>query len=103
MAGHTPKGSDGQFEIGLFGDLSQFDELERKVAHLIQRFGEMQAENAEMKLKLNELENDLQKQNSEIDLSINQRDLLIRNQRDSDRDELIKSKIMDLIAKLDKY
>jgi hypothetical protein len=98
--GQNLKGGDGQFEIGLFGDYSHFEELEERVKALIQNYKTLQNENSELKTRIFNIERELQEKSNQFDLMIAQRDILIKNQRDPVRDELIKQKILDLIEKI---
>jgi uncharacterized protein (DUF3084 family) len=92
---------EDQYQLGLFMDLTQFEELEKKIISLLQRQEKMQAENTELHSRLGGLEEQVHLLNAEKEKLIAQHDELLNNQRDKNKEELIRHKVVDLLQKLE--
>jgi chromosome segregation ATPase len=92
---------EDQFQLGLFMDLTQFEELERRIVGLLERQEKIQAENKELNTRLGTLEEQLQHLSQENEDLTAQRDELVNNQRDRDKEELIRHRVVDLLQKLE--
>ena len=102
MAEEAERGDHEQFEIGLM-DLSQFDELERKVVGVIQRLGELRSQNTELRDRISALESEMRSKNEENERLIAEREELLHNRKDEQRENLIRQKVQELLKKLDEY
>jgi len=91
----------GQFELSLFMDLSQFEELERRVNALIDQQRKLRVENDELRSKVSDLEDQITLKAQENSQLTAQRDELLSNQRDLQKEELIRCKVTDLLQKLE--
>jgi regulator of replication initiation timing len=91
----------GQFELGLFMDLTQFEDLERKIVGLIERQDQLRLENNELRARINTLEEQLQRAGEENQRLLSQCTELSANQRDKDKEELIRHKVVDLLQRLE--
>lgn len=92
---------EGQYQLGLFMDLSQFEELEKKIVSLLERQEKVQAENAELCKRVGELDEQIHLLNSENKKLAAQHEELLNNQRDKNKEELIRHKVVDLLQKLE--
>lgn len=97
------RGEHEQFEIGLFMDLSQLDELERKVVGVIQRLEELRAQNSDLRDTISALKGDIRTKTEENDRLVRERDGLLHNQRDEKKESLIRKKLEELLKKLENY
>ena len=97
-ARHHP---EGQFELGLFMDLAQFEELERRVHGLIEKQDQAQRENAELHHQIKDLRHQLRILQEEREQWNAQQQKLLANQRDPQREELIRQKVAELLGKLE--
>ena len=95
MTSDEQKNAGFQIEIDPFNDLSQFDELERKVIAVVQRLEEMRAENSELRDRIRALENEIRQKNQENE------DLL--TQRDVKRETIIRQRLQELLRKLEGF
>lgn len=89
-----------QFEIG-FMDLSQFDELERKVVGVIKRLGELRSQNTELRDRIGALESEMRSKSEENERLIAEREELLHNQKNEQKEDLIRQKVQELLKKLD--
>ena len=87
-----------QFEIGLFMDFSQFEELEQKVLGIIERLKDLRSRNEELQEKVRTLEAEIQQQATENKRLLSQCEELRDNQRDAQKEELVRKKY---VAELD--
>jgi hypothetical protein len=92
---------EDQYQLGLFMDLTQFEELERKIVSLLQRQEKIQAENTELRSRLGGLEEQMHLLTAEKEKLIVEHDELLNNQRDKNKEELIRHKVVDLLQKLE--
>jgi len=90
-----------QFEIGLFMDFSQFEELERRVLGVIERFKDLRNRNEELQEKVHRLEAEIQQQSAENERLLTRCEELQGNQRDVQKEDLIRQKIQTLLSKLE--
>lgn len=101
MTFSTGRPEQEQFEIGLFMDLSQFDELERKVSGVIARFRELRDQNAELQDRIRILEKEVHQRLSENERLTAEREELRLKQRDEQKEGLIRQKVQELLNKLE--
>lgn len=92
---------EGQFQLGLFMDLTQFEELERKIVGLLERQEKVQGENTELRDRISTLEEQLRLLSQENEKLTSQCEELLSNQRDKSKEELIRNKVVDLLQKLE--
>lgn len=101
MSTDDTTGGAEQFEIGLFADLSTFDELERKIVTIVQNVEDLKAENHKLRAKADKLENELKRKTEEIQLLASKERDLRDNQRDVQKEKLIRQRLQDLLKKLE--
>jgi regulator of replication initiation timing len=91
----------GQFELSLFMDLTQFDELERRVVALIEVQEKLKTENRELQARVGDLESRIGTMAEDNRRLSTERDELLVNQRDPEKEALVRRKISDLLRKLE--
>ncbi|RJP81765.1 MAG: cell division protein ZapB [Candidatus Zixiibacteriota bacterium] len=91
----------GQYELGLLMDLTQFEDLERKIIGLIERQDQLRSENSELRTRINMLEEQLASAGEENQRLQIQCGELTGNQRDRDKEEMIRHKVVDLLQRLE--
>jgi len=95
-----PNGRGEQSEIGFIMDLTQFDELERKIVGVIERLEKLNAENVELRNQISSLEGEIRRKVEENEQLAARREELLSNQKDVQKEELIRQKVADLLQKL---
>lgn len=90
-----------QFNIEFVMDLSQFDELERRVVGVIERLEKLKTENAELHTQMTALQEQFQLKVAESEQLAVQKEELLHSQRDEQKEQLIRQKVESLLAKLD--
>ncbi len=91
-----------QFEIG-FMDLSQFDELERRVHSVIQRLRALEAENTELRNRIAALEAEVAEKEVETEQLLSLREQVKKSSGIAERDALLRRKVQDLLKKLEAF
>jgi chromosome segregation ATPase len=92
---------DENYQLGLFMDLTQFEELEKKIVGLLDRQEKVIAENTELRNRVSALEEKVQSLNLDNQKLTSQREELLNNQRDKKKEEQIRHKVVDLLQKLE--
>ncbi len=82
-------------------ELTQFEELERKVLSLLEHHDKLLQENSQLHSRLSALESQLRNLSTEHERISVQRDELLGHQRDQEKEELIRHKVVDLLQKLE--
>lgn len=80
---------------------SAFDTLETKIAQVLERITTLQAEKLELEKQVQACQSQNDDAVRQIEELTRERDALKQNQRDPQQDELIRSKISALLAKLE--
>ena len=93
--------NEGQFELSLFMDITQFDELERRVSALIDSQEKLKAHNRELQARVNSLESQANASAEEAQRLMTERDELLANQRDPKKEEQIRRKVSEMLDRLD--
>ena len=97
----TQSENEGQFELSLFMDITQFDELERRVSALIDSQEKLKAHNRELQARVNHLESQVNASAEEAERLLAEREELLANQRDPKKEEQIRRKVSEMLARLD--
>lgn len=82
-------------------EFSSFDTLETKIAQVLERIKALQAEKLELEKQARACQSKYDDAVRQIDELTRERDELRLNQKDPQQDELIRSKISALLAKLE--
>lgn len=93
--------NEGQFELSLFMDITQFDELERRVSALIESQEKLKTQNRELQARVNDLEKQASVSAEEAQRLMSEREELLANQRDPQKEELIRRKVSELLSRLE--
>jgi DNA repair exonuclease SbcCD ATPase subunit len=93
--------TESQFELSLFMDITQFDELERRVSALIDSQEKLKAHNRELQARVSSLENQANAAAEETQRLMAEREELLANQRDPKKEEQIRRKISEMLARLE--
>ncbi len=96
--------SDTLFEqqprLTLF-DTQPIEALEAKIAQVLERLGSLQAERNELQKQVSAWQTRYEETSHQLDEIRQEREVLKRNQRNTEQEELIRSKITALLAKLE--
>ena len=82
-------------------DTKPLETLEMKIAQVLERVQSLQTERGELQRQLATLRAQCDEATRQLDEVARERDALRRNQRDPEQEELIRSKITALLAKLE--
>lgn len=82
-------------------DLTQFEELEKRVLALVKKQNELRAENADLHKKLKDAEKHARTLTEDHQRLTAQQEELLGNQRDKDKEAVIRTKVADLLQKLE--
>jgi len=81
-------------------DTQPIDALETKIAQVLERLVTLQSERNELQKQISAWESRCEETARQLELVTRERDALKRNQRDPQQEELIRTKITALLAKL---
>ncbi len=84
-------------------DLPGLEKIESQIQELLERYKSVKASREELALRVNELESEiseLQKENEQLQVSLEE---ARRNTRDFDKEERIKARVDELLAKLEGF
>ena len=82
-------------------DTQPIDALETKIAQVLERLVTLQSERNELQKQISAWESRCEETARQLELVTRERDALKRNQRDPQQEELIRTKITALLAKLE--
>jgi chorismate mutase len=82
-------------------DLTSIDVLESKIAQVLERLSSMQAERSDLLRQVTEWKSRYEETGRQLEEVSRERDTLKRNQRDPEQEELVRTKITALLAKLE--
>jgi predicted nuclease with TOPRIM domain len=82
-------------------DAKPFETLEAKVNLVLEKLKSAQAEKGELQKEVGDWRSKYEEAIEQLAETARERDRLLSNQRDSEQEELIKSKISALLAKLE--
>ena len=82
-------------------DTKPFEALESKIAQVLERLGTVQAERNELQKQVASWQSRYEEAARQLDDMQRERETLKRNQRDPEQEELIRTKITALLAKLE--
>ena len=82
-------------------DSQPIEALEAKIAKVLERLSALQAERAELQKQVTTWQSRYEETARQLDELSRERDALKRNQRDPEQEELIRTKITALLAKLE--
>ena len=82
-------------------DTQAFDILEQKVSQVLEKLGRLQAENEKLRSQAKEWEARYKEASQKLEGVTRERDSLAGNQRDVDKEERIRQKVAELLARLE--
>lgn len=82
-------------------DTQAFDTLEQKVSQVLEKLGRLRSENDELRQQVQEWEARYKELSSQFEGLTRERDKLVENQRDEDKEERIRQKVVELLARLE--
>jgi predicted nuclease with TOPRIM domain len=82
-------------------DIQAFDVLEQKVSQILEKLNRMRAENENLQTSVREWEDRFKEVAAKLEDVTRQRDQLAENQRDSAKEERIRQKVVELLARLE--
>ncbi len=82
-------------------DIQTLDALDQKIARLLKKLSELQEQNRSISGELNTLRQQHEKSTKELEEYRNQCETLRENQRDPQKEELIRTRISALLEKLE--
>ena len=101
MAMQEPQSKREHVEENLFSDLSYFDELERRIVAIIDRFEKLRSESDQLRSVITKLEGKLKQITEENAELLQRQEELLRSQRDGDKEKLVRQKVSVLLKKLE--
>jgi len=82
-------------------DIQAFDVLEQKVSQILERLNRVRSENEELRNAIREWEARYQEVAAKLEDIKRERDQLAENQRDANKEERIRQKVVELLARLE--
>ena len=82
-------------------DTQAFDILEQKVSQVLEKLGRLQSENEKLRSQAKDWETRYKEASQKLEGVTRERDSLAENQRDVDKDERIRQKVAELLARLE--
>jgi FtsZ-binding cell division protein ZapB len=82
-------------------DTKSFEALEAKISQVVDRLKNLQSEKLELVKQIENLQARCDETARQVEELTREREVLKRNQRDTDQEELIRSKIAALLTKLE--
>jgi len=82
-------------------DSDAFEALEEKITQVVDRLQTVQGEKLELQRQLEEMRTQYEEASRQVEELTREREALKRNQRNTEQEELIRSKISALLAKLE--
>lgn len=82
-------------------DIQAFDVLEQKVSQILERLSRVRSENEELRNAIREWEARYQEVAAKLEDVQRERNQLAENQRDTNKEERIRQKVVELLARLE--
>ncbi len=82
-------------------DIQAFDVLEQKVSQILERLNRVRSENEELRNAIREWEARYQEVAAKLEDVQRERNQLAENQRDTNKEERIRQKVVELLARLE--
>jgi predicted nuclease with TOPRIM domain len=82
-------------------DTKAFDTLEQKVSQVLEKLDHLRSENDDLRQQVQEWEARYKELSDQIEGLTRERDKLVENQRDETKEERIRQKVVELLARLE--
>ena len=82
-------------------DTQAFDILEQRVTQVLDKLNRLRSENDGLRQQVQEWESRYEEANTKLDSLTRERDKLMENQPDQEKEERIRQKVVELLARLE--